>query len=59
MPHPTRFLPPDAPDLNLIERLRWFLKMTTLWNEHYPTFADLKAAIDSVFRNLSSYDQQL
>jgi hypothetical protein len=59
VPHPTRFLPPDAPDLNLIERLRWFLKMTTLWNEHYPTFADLKAAIDSVFRNLSSYDQQL
>ena len=52
-------LPPYAPDLNLIERLRWFLKMTTLWNKHCPTFADFKAAIDGLFRNLGSCDQQL
>jgi hypothetical protein len=59
VPHSTRFLPPDAPDLNLIERLRWFLKMTTLWNEHYPTFADFKAAIDGWFGNVGSHDKQL
>ncbi|MGH7042752.1 MAG: transposase [Acetobacteraceae bacterium] len=46
------FLPPYAPNLNLIERLWWFLKKTALWNEHYPTFADFKAAIDGCFREL-------
>jgi hypothetical protein len=43
------YLPAYSPDLNLIERLWWFLKKTTLWNEHYPTFAQFKAAIDGFF----------
>jgi transposase len=53
------FLPPYAPNLNLIERLWWFLKKTALWNEYFPTFADFKAAIDGFFRNLGSYREQL
>ncbi len=53
------FLPPYSPNLNLIERLWWLLKKTTLWNEYYPTFAGFKAAIDGFFRNLGSYREQL
>jgi transposase len=53
------FLPPYAPNLNLIERLWWFLKKTTLWNEYYPTFAGFKAAIDGFFRNLDNCREQL
>ena len=53
------FLPPYAPNLNLIERLWWLLKKTKLWNEHYPTFADFKAAIDGFFRDIGSYREQL
>jgi transposase len=53
------FLPPYAPNLNLIERLWWFLKKTTLWNEYYPTFAGFKAAIDGLFRNLGNCREQL
>lgn len=43
------FLPPYAPNLNLIERLWWFFKKKTLWNVHYPTLADFKAAIRGFF----------
>jgi transposase len=53
------FLPPYSPNLNLIERLWWFLKKTTLWNEYYPTFAGFKAAIDGFFRNLDNCREQL
>ena len=53
------FLPPYAPNLNLIERLWWLLKKTTLWNEYYPTLAGFKAAIDGFFRNLNSRREQL
>jgi transposase len=53
------FLPPHAPNLNLIERVWWFLKKTALWNDYYPTFAGFKAAIDGFFRNFGSYHEQL
>jgi transposase len=53
------YLPAYAPNLNLIERLWWFLKKTTLWNEHYATFAAFKAAIDGFFANLPAYRTQL
>jgi transposase len=53
------FPPPYPPNLNLIERLWWFLKKTTLWNECYPTFAGFKAAIDGFFRNLGNCREQL
>jgi transposase len=53
------YLPAYSPNLNLIERLWWFLKKTTLWNEHYPTFAQFKAAIDGFFEKLPTYREQL
>jgi transposase len=53
------FLPPYSPNLNLIERLWWFLKKIALWNDCYPTFVDFKAAIDGFFSNLGSYREQL
>ena len=53
------YLPAYSPNLNLIERLWWFLKKTTLWNEYYPTFAQFKAAIDGFFQNLGAYHDQL
>lgn len=53
------YLPAYSPNLNLIERLWWFLKKTTLWNEHYATFAQFKAAIDGFFGKLGDYRDQL
>ena len=53
------YLPAYSPNLNLIERLWWFLKKTTLWNEHYPTFAQFKAAIDGFFQKLGACHAQL
>jgi uncharacterized membrane protein len=52
-------LPACAPNLNLIERLWWLLKKTTLWNEHYPTFAAFRAAISGFFDQLDAYRDQL
>jgi transposase len=53
------FLPPYSPNLNLIERVWWFLKKIALWNEYYPTFAGFTAAIDGFFRNLGNCREQL
>ena len=53
------YLPAYSPNLNLIERLWWLLKKTTLWNEHYPSFAQFKAAIDGFFAKLGDYRDQL
>jgi transposase len=53
------YLPAYAPNLNLIERFWWLLKKTTLYNQHYPTFAEFKAAIDEFFANLSSYAEEI
>jgi transposase len=53
------YLPPYAPNLNLIERLWLLLKKTALWNEHYATFAAFKAAISGFFCNLGAYRDQL
>ncbi len=39
------FFPPYSPNLNLIERLRRFLKKIVLYNRYYERFADFKAAI--------------
>lgn len=52
------FLPPYAPNLNLIERLWWFFKKT-LWNVHYPTLADFRAAIRSFFATLGNRKAEL
>ncbi len=53
------YLPPYAPNLNLIERLWWFFKKKTLWNTHYPTFAAFRAAIDSFFDNLHHHATEI
>lgn len=53
------YLPPYAPNLNLIERLWLLLKKATLWNEHYATFAAFKAAIKGFFDTLDTRSEQL
>jgi transposase len=53
------YLPAYSPNLNLIERLWWLLKKTAIWNRHYPTFGEFKAAIDGFFDRLGACHQQL
>lgn len=53
------YLPPYAPNLNLIERLWWLFKKKTLWNIHHPSFAEFRTAIRSFFRNLSDIASEL
>ena len=53
------YLPPYAPNLNLIERLWWFFKKKTLWNVHYPTLADFRIGIRSFFSNLAQWKAEL
>ncbi|MFL5254573.1 MAG: IS630 family transposase [Rhodopila sp.] len=53
------YLPPYAPNLNLIERLWLLLKKAVLWNEHYATFGAFKAAIAGFFQNIEAYRDQL
>jgi transposase len=49
------YLPAYAPNLNLIERFWWLFKKKTLYNEHFPTFVEFKAAVDKFFADLASY----
>ena len=53
------YLPPDAPNLNPIERLWWFFKQKTLWNTHYPTLAAFRAAIRACFAKLDPCKAEL
>lgn len=53
------YLPPYAPNLNLIERLWWFFKKKTLWNTYYPTLADFRTAIRDFFANLDRWTPEL
>lgn len=53
------YLLPDAPNLNLIERLWWFFKKKTLWNTHYPTLAEFRSAIRAFFANLGHWKAEL
>ena len=53
------YLPPYAPNLNLIERLWWFFKNKTLWNTYYPTFGDFTAAIDNFSEQIRQFRPQL
>jgi transposase len=53
------YLPPYAPNLNLIERLWLLLKKTALWNQHHTTFGAFRAAISGFLDNLDAYRDQL
>ena len=45
-------LPPDSPNLNLIERLWKFIKRRALDGRYHPTFAEFQAAIREVLDGL-------
>ena len=53
------FLPPYAPNLNLIERLWKFFKKKVLYNRYYETFADFKAACETFFADPIRYRAEL
>ena len=48
------YLPPYAPNLNLIERLWNFIKRRALYGRYQPTFAQFQAAIQEVLDGLST-----
>ena len=49
------FLPPYAPNLNLIERLWKYFRKVVLYNRYYATFAEFKQACLDFFANLRSH----
>ena len=55
------FLPPYAPNLNLIERLWKFFKKQVLYNQYYPTFREFKYACLEFFKkkNLRKHRKEL
>ena len=53
------FLPPYAPNLNLIERLWKFLKKKVLYNRYYETFDEFKSACEEFFENPRKYHREL
>ena len=42
------FLPSYSPNLNLIERLWWFMKRKAAYGRYHATFADFRAAVQDV-----------
>ena len=53
------YLPPYAPNLNLIERFWWLFKKSVIYNEYFPTFADFKAAVEGFFEKLDDYREAI
>lgn len=53
------FLPPYAPNLNLIERFWKFFKKTVLYGRYYETFAEFKTACDAFFTDLDRHQAAL
>src|SRR5690606_34420226 len=53
------FLPPYAPNLNLIERSWKFFKKTVLHGRYYATFSQFKTACDNFFARLNQYHASL
>ena len=53
------FLPPYAPNLNLIERLWKFFKKKILYNRYYETFDEFRAACEEFFSNPRKYHREL
>jgi len=53
------FLPPYAPNLNLIERLWRFFKKRVLYNQYYETFVEFRTARETFFKNPRKYQPEL
>lgn len=53
------FLPPYAPNLNLIERFWKFFKKQVLYNRYYDTFDKFKRACKTFFADVHQYRAQL
>lgn len=53
------FLPPYAPNLNLIERYWKFFKKKTLYNCYFETFDEFKSACEDFFKDSSSHVAEL
>ncbi|SCZ86368.1 hypothetical protein NSMM_520038 [Nitrosomonas mobilis] len=53
------FLPPYAPNLNLIERFWKFLKKTILYGRYYETFCQFKTACGNFFAGLEQHHVSL
>jgi transposase len=53
------FLPPYAPNLNLIERLWKFFKKKVLYNEYYDSFSGFRKACEDFFGNPGAYQGDL
>ncbi|MFZ1576229.1 MAG: transposase, partial [Chromatiaceae bacterium] len=54
-----KFLPPDAPNVHLIERFWQCFKGKLLYDHDYATFAEYKNACRRSFANLGDYAPQL
>lgn len=50
-----KFLPPYAPNLNLIERLWKYFRKTVLYNQYYESFAEFKRACLGFFANIKDH----
>ena len=53
------FLPPYAPNLNLIERFWKFFKKKILYNRYFEGFDEFRAACEGFFQNPSEYKREL
>ena len=53
------FLPPYAPNLNLIERLWKFMKKKVLYNQYYEKFSEFRKAMLKFFENMEEYESEL
>jgi transposase len=53
------FLPPYAPNLNLIERFWKFFKKNVLYGRYYETFYEFKTACDNFFSELEQHHASL
>jgi transposase len=53
------YLPPYAPNLNLIERVWKFFKKKTTKNNYYPTFMEFYQAVDNFFKGFNNFQDEL
>ena len=53
------YLPPYSPNLNLIERLRKFMKIKLVKNKYYETLDEFRSVFLSFFSNLWNYFDEL